>query len=958
MANIKNFPILQNSKFIKNQSTLHSSTKNSHLKHSGLHQFQKHRVSPDSGSHNNASIRTDVSLEIRESSFVRAADRPSSNLLAERQCKETEPKTRSLRGIARLIRLEGLSSLWSIHKQKKRLFESYMLNNTAINIEPTRRLYDSQSSRGSPKKQQEFKDVYEDLEASSFVNGYCSPRRSSSSMLSKDVMALIQQNLNSKRLTYDDTISEKFYVSEHLDGSLDMLDSTMQVGRKKNSSGNLVHDELGTSSSSLGSSTTLLNPPNSVKYRNGKSRRADRDITGKHGTNYYPNGDDDLLLDPHYQHRARSTGKRSDIKSKEKNKKRTPPTPIVLLKPNPGDMEDDNGSSPYHSQNYFPNTAEVTGHPSVVSVKELSWRKTKAFYEAEFSDHVSEKASTKESRKIAKKVTRRLRDVFDKNEAAIKSGFRGYSLHECIFGAKESDTDSGLEMFKWSSKSSLVDDSKKENHASSRSLNKEAKVRLAERWKITHKYRDLEIVGEGSTLGEMLSAPDGERRSSKTAYGHNDRSSKTLIGDNGSSIQNGISGPISGGGSKNKTERSRSRSLPPIGGSIRGSCTWHNILDNEKCLSHRNPINYGTSNVIKQYPSHKDDFSSQSSKFSGEEPLPCLPISIEERDSSIEARLEIQMEANVKDLPYQQLTFQIEEKDKCSAGDVPEIMAAEHGITTLVSKTSLLHPSETSVENESSNPTAHGQKEMHQEVTDDHLGIEAVSLKSSKNADYASPVSILKTPFVWHASSSSENSERVSAEVNELRMQLHLLKMEYDAYDNTSTHTPIGKYFMRTEGWEAYYTLDVLTQAGLQEFGFDLFRIIWHIPDCPLDTGLFDILEEKYHYEVAVSRPERMLLFDRINSALSQIFLKHVDVHPWVMSKLAGSLLLTRRKERARSTVEKLISQEESANGLQGAERKLDWETHWQDPVEEISLTGNEIGDLLIDDLLSEFLFD
>ncbi|XP_047969716.1 uncharacterized protein LOC125213297 isoform X2 [Salvia hispanica] len=829
-----------------------------------------------------------------------------------------------------------------------------MLNNTAINIEPTRRLYDSQSSRGCPKKQQEFKDVYEDLEASSFVNGYCSPRRSSSSMLSKDDMTLIQQNLNSKCLTYDDTISEKFYVSEHLGGSLDMLDSMMQDGRKKNSSGNLVHDEWGTSSSSLGSPTSLLNPPNSVKYGHGKSRREDRDITGKHGTNYYPNRDDGLLLDPHYQHRARSTGKRSDIESKEKNKKSTPQTPIVLLKPNPGDMKDENGSSPYHSQNYFPNTAEVTGHPFVASVKELSWRKTKAFFEAEFSDHVSEKARTEESRKIAKKVTRRLIDVFDKNEAAIKSGFRGYSLYECIFGPKESDTDSGLEMFKWPSKSSLVDYSKKDNHASSRSVNEEAKVRLAERWKITHKYQDLEIVGEGSTLGEMLSAPDGERRS---------RSNKTLISDNGSSIQNGLSGPICGGGSKNKTERSRSRSLPPIGGSIRGRFTCHNILDNEKCLSQRNPISHGTSKVIKQYPSHKDHFSSQSSKFSGEKPLPCLPISIEERDSSVEARLEIQMEANVKDLPYQQLTFQIEEKDKCSACDVPEIMAAEHGITTLVSKTSLLHPSETSVENESSSPTAHGQKvfclqEMHQEVTDDHLGIEAVSSKSSKDADYASPVSILKTPFVWKASSCSENSGRVSTEVIELQMQLHLLKMEYDAYDNTLIHTPIGKYSMRTEGWEAYYTLDVLTQTGLQEFGFDLFKILWHIPDCPLDTGLFDILEEKYHYEVAVSRPERMLLFDRINSALSQIFLKHVDVHPWVMSKLAGSLLLTRRKERAISTVEKLISQEESANGLQRAERKLDWEMHWQDPVEEIALTGNEIADLLIDDLLSEFLFD
>ncbi|KAL1565944.1 hypothetical protein AAHA92_01614 [Salvia divinorum] len=648
----------------------------------GLHQFQKHRLSRDSGSHNNASIRNDASLEIRESSFVRAADRPLANLLAER-CKETEPKRRSLRGIARLIRLEGLSSLWSGHKQ----------------------LYDSQSSRGIPKKQQEFKDVYEDLEASSFVNGRCSSRRSSSSMLSKDDVALIQQNLNSNRLTYDETISEKFYVSEHLDGSFDMLESMMQVGREKNSSGNLVHDEWGTSSSSLGSPTTLLNPPNSVKHGNGKSRRADRDITGKHGTNYYRNRDDGLLLDPHYKHRACS-----DIQSKEKNNKSTLPTPIVVLKPNPGNIKDDNGSSPYHSQNYFPNAAEVTGHPSVLRVKELSWRKTKAFYEAEFLDHVSEKARTEEAMKIAKKVTRRLKDVCDKNEAAIKSGFRGYALHECIFGAKVSDTDSGLEMFEWSSKSSFVDCSKKDNHASSMSVNEEAKVRLAERWKITHKYQDLEIVDVGSTLGEMLSAPDGERRSRKTAYGHTDRSSKTLISDNGSSIQNGLSGPISGGGSKNKTERTRSRSLPPIGGSIHGRCTCHNILDNEKCLSHRNPISHGTSEVTKQYPSHKDHFSSQSSKFNGKKHLPCLPISIEERDYSIEAKFEIQMEANVKELPCQQLMFQMEEKDNCCAGDVPEIVAAEHGITTLVSKTSLLHPSDSSVDNESSSSTAHDQK--------------------------------------------------------------------------------------------------------------------------------------------------------------------------------------------------------------------------------------------------------
>ncbi|XP_057801428.1 uncharacterized protein LOC131016737 [Salvia miltiorrhiza] len=908
-------------------------------------------------------------MEIRQSSFGRAADRPSANLLAEGICKETEPKRRSLSGIARLIRREGLPALWSVHKQKKQLLDSYRLKNTSINIEPNRQLYDGQSNRRSPKKQQESKDVYEDLELSPFVNGRCSSRWSASSMLSKSEMAHIKQNLNSKRLTYDETVSEKFHDSEDLDDTLDSRDIMMQFGRKKNSFGNLVYDQRGTSSGSLGNPRALLNPPSSVKYGNAKSRRADRDITGKHNINSYPNRDDGLLLDPHYRHRAGIAHKMSEIQSKEKSKKNTLPTPIVVLKPNLGNMKNDHDSSPHHLEDCFPNFEKMTGHPSVGSVKEMSWRKTKSYYDAEFLNPVSEEARAEEARKLAKKITRQLRDAFDKSEDAIYSGFRGYAADKNLYSAEERDIDSELEMFKWSSRSSFVDDSKRSSHASSRSVNEEAKKRLAERWKLTHKYRDLEIVGQGTTLGEMLSAPDAEKRSRKTAHGHTDRSSKKVGSDNGSSIQNGLLGTISRGGSKNKSERRlRSRSVPPLGGSILGRGTCHNMLDNEKHLFHSDPISHGTIKVTKQYPSHKDHFSSQASKFNGKKPLPCPPIFIEEIDSSLEASFEIQMEANVKDLPYQQLTFQMEEKDDCSGGDVPEIVDAEHGITTLLSETSLLHPSNSSVDNESSSSTAHDQKdfclqEVHQEDSEEgdpsvnHLGAELVSSESSKDADYASPVSVLETSFIEDASSSSENTERVSAEVSELRMQLQLLKMESEAYDNTSTHISSEKDSLSAEGWEASYILDVLIQAGLQDFGFDLFRIIWHSPDCPLDTRLFDILEEKYRNERAASRPERMLLFDRINSGLSEIFLKHVDVRPWVMSKLAGSLHLTWQKERARSTVEKLIGQE-SANGLQVTERILDREMQWQNPKEEIALTGNEIGELLIDDFINEFLFD
>lgn len=652
------------------------------------------------------------SVEIRQSSFGRAPPaRPSPNLLGEKIHKETQPKRRSLSGIARLIRGEGLPSLWNAHKQKKKLLDSYRLNETSTDIARNRQVYDGQSSRRSPKKQ-ESEVVNEDLETSPFVNGRYSSRWSASSMLSKSEMALIQQNLDSKRFTYDETSNEKLRDSEDVDGTLDMLgsrDLMSHFGRRKNSVGSTVYDTRG-SSSSLGSPTALLNPPSSAKLINVKSRRSDKDIDkdliGKHNITYDPNSDDDLLADPHHRLRARIAHKLSDIQLEEKSKKNTPPTPILVLAPNFRDKQNDLRASSYHSQGSLPNSAKMTVNPCVGSAKELSWRKTKSYYDAEFLE-------PEEARKYAQKITRQVRDACDESEVALHSGLGGYAANESSYGANKSDIDSDKEIFKRSSKSSCVDDNKRGSHPSSRSVNEEAKKRLVERWKITSRYRDLEIVGEISTLGDMLSKPDGEKRSKQTGRGHIDRSGTQVGSDNGSSS-------ISRGGSKNRTERtSRSRSLPPIGGEIRGRDTRHDMLASEKHLLHNEPTSHGTSKITKQYPSHKDHFSSQGSMFRGKKPLPCPPNNTEEMDSSLEARFEIQMEANVKELPYQQLMFQVGEKDDCSGNDdVAEIVAADAkcGIKTLLPKTPLSHPNHSSEDYESSSSTAHDQKDSCHQV--------------------------------------------------------------------------------------------------------------------------------------------------------------------------------------------------------------------------------------------------
>lgn len=649
-------------------------------------------------------------MEIGQSSVGRATDRPLANLRAERNYresdpkrihKETEPKRRSFSGIARLLRREGLPSLWHAYKQKKRLLHSYHLNNTSIDVEPNRQLYDGQSNRRSPKEQQEFKDVYEDLETSPYVSGRYSSRWSASSMLTKSDMALIRQNLDSKRLTHDKTASEKLQESTELYDTSDTIDSrdiSVQSGRQQKSlSPNPVYDLRGTSSSSLGCPTTRLNPPSSAKYGNSKSRIPNRDIAGKHKTIYHPNNDDGLPLDPHDCHRACTAHRTSDIQLKEGNKKNTIPTPIFVLRPNQGDVQNGHGSSPYHSQSYSPNSRKVKEHPSVGCSNELSWKKTDSYYDAEFL-----KPGYKEARNLANKITSRMRDACDESEDTLYSGFRG---------TEESDQ---LEMFKWPSRSSFSDDNKRGSHPSLGPVSEGAKKRLAERWKITHRFRDLELDGKVSTLDEMLSTPDGEKRSPKTAHGRIDRSSPQVDADNGSSVRHGLEGTISRGASKNKTERtSRSRSVPPIGGRTHGSGTCH-----EKHLLHSEPISQGTSKVTKQYPSHKDHFSCQGLQFRGKKPLLCPPIYIEELDSSLEARFEIQMEANIKDLPYRQLSFQMAEKDDGSASDAFETVATEHGSTTLISKTSLLHPNISLVDNDSSSSSssAHDQKDFSLQV--------------------------------------------------------------------------------------------------------------------------------------------------------------------------------------------------------------------------------------------------
>ncbi|KAL8509100.1 hypothetical protein ACS0TY_016335 [Phlomoides rotata] len=265
-------------------------------------------------------------------------------------------------------------------------------------------------------------------------------------------------------------------------------------------------------------------------------------------------------------------------------------------------------------------------------------------------------------------------------------------------------------------------------------------------------------------------------------------------------------------------------------------------------------------------------------------------------------------------------------------GDPTDLMTDKHEITTLPSEPSTDDQEDFSVQGLHHGPPEEGSPSLHQ------LGAESSSESSRK----AYPNS---------ASSCSESFERVSADLNELRKNQLLLKLESSACDEISTlisNEEDSDYpSLSAERWEVSYTLNVLTQSGFHDFGFDMFKVMWDYPDHPLNPALFDTLETKYVDDMLELRSERLLLFHRINSALLQAFQKHVDLRTWMMPKLGKQV-----KEGEKDAVEGLISSESTHQQI--VERVVVlMDMQPGDPLEEVAPI---IEELVLDDMIIEFL--
>ncbi|KAL0309810.1 UNVERIFIED_CONTAM: hypothetical protein Sradi_5923300 [Sesamum radiatum] len=568
-------------------------------------------------------------LELGQRSLGRATGIPMKKLLAEEMSKEVESRKRSPSVIARLMGLDGLPSPRHVHRQQKRYTDSYQHQDASVNVQRNSQLYDGRSNRRSSLDHPEFKDVYEDLEASHVVNRRCSSRWSASSILTKPEMALIRQKfIDAKRLSADEMLQD----SKELDDTLEMLDSNKDLLLKFLQQPDSLfvkhlHDLQVDPGSSLGSRIAVLKPSNSEKYESkAKAWRSERDTSSKHQVTSHLKRKDGLLLEPHNRHRSHVSHNSSRIQLDEKDEDTILPTRIVVLKPNLGKMQNavTTVSSPDQSNGYQPSFKKIKEYPRVQGTESISSRRKDPSHNLGFS-----KVMSKEAREMAREITMRMRDGCDETMDAKSTGHRGYVGDESSYDANESDSDSESEVFNLSSRKSF-DDNKlcryPSSHYGESSVNREAKKRLTERWKMTHKYQDLEMVSKGSTLGEMLALPDREimpkPQNAKMNLGR-------ACGSPGSSNENVVRdvplGISSRDGWKDEISRnsSRSRSVPPstCGRSHRKS-RYQDELAEDKHLMHIDPVPCGGSNVTKGNPSHKADYSYKDSKSRSKKPHP------------------------------------------------------------------------------------------------------------------------------------------------------------------------------------------------------------------------------------------------------------------------------------------------------------------------------------------------
>ncbi|KAF8397556.1 hypothetical protein HHK36_016475 [Tetracentron sinense] len=956
------------------------------------------KLASDSSSCSSGTTYEDLfASDLRRSSSKLAGGTPMKKLLAEELSKEMESLRRPPSVIARLMGFDGMPPQQPVHKHQKRFSENYLQRTASIGLQGNSSCYVSHSFGKNVREQQEFKDVFEDLEASKAER-----QGTTNSKLTEAEVAFIRQKfMDAKRLSTD----EKLQHSKEFHDALEVLDSNKDLLLKFLQEPDSlftkhIHDMQGVPPHSGLGHKSVLKSSNNPKCENidiwwKSERKTERmDVTDsllKH--------DNGIVSHSHSKHGIHNSHKNSKSGLGGKDEICLLPTRIVVLKPNLGKAQNAarSVSSPSSSEGFqsgHRKHKEITSSQNRVLFAEVRERKTSS-NNVELLRHRS-----RGSREIANEITRNMRHNVSSGFVKVsRSGIRGYAGDEssCYTSGNDSAKESDVGRQTSRNVFGLKDRySPSSSYSTESSVSREAKKRLSERWKMTHRFQEVGLVSRGSTLGEMLAKPDREMRpmSFDSLIGEDGAGDRFARNDGGSRRSSPL-GISSRDGWKDVLSGTlpRSKSLPASStafGSPKASIR-QGAFGNDRCLMPKEAINQGTSKSRRRNSNQKDSSFSRNPIYGSKESQSSL---WEDRVSNnIVEEIQISL-----DVPGNNL----QEKDVSEKPMVHEPSAGSGANTTLVPDiVAKSEPTDVSMSSETpeellpepttcvllvknGDPSAHDPYDSIPQETSNGRPVEVSvpspravtepeSPASCKEADNPSPVSVLEPPFVEEISSDSECFDKVSSDLQGLRIQLQLLKLESsEAYteglgmivssDEDTGEGSIGLpaekeelmgVFRAKENRDLSYLFDVLVDSGFHGANLENALATWYSLECPVSLLVFETLEKKYGEQISWTRSARKLLFDRINSGLMEILRLCMDPHPWVKPE--------RKKISPRQCTEALEEElwnlldsrgKEASEG--SSEKVVIREMKWLELGDEIDVIGREIERLLTDEVISE----
>ncbi|KNA24525.1 hypothetical protein SOVF_014600 [Spinacia oleracea] len=945
---------------------------------------------PNSGSHSrtySSTATSELSFDLGGSSGELSTGITMKKLLADEMSKETESGRRSPSIIARLMGLDGLPTPHNTNKKQKKQSDSHQRGSGSAGFPKDGRLHDSRSHRKNVMGQQKFKDVYEVIDRSNMeiVDRSNMETRSNTSHAAsnrnptEDEIGFIRRKfMDVKRFSTD----EKLQHSKEYYDALDVLDSNkdllLKIFQEPNSLFSKHLHDLHDSPDSYNGCVLGMNSKNALKCNidaigcqatGEASQKIDIRHSHKRSTscncNIYNTHSTDL-------HKLSFSGGNEDSLSN--------PTKIVVLKPNLGKSLKSTKSafstSPCEPQSDFEMYNECS------NLKHLGPEVRGKGNKQDDIDIYGRRS--RESRELAREITRRMRNIgvdsFNVSSSAY-NGYKGYSADESSHDTSENDSSDESETTFLSSRTSSNRTAR--NKASSlrymeSSVNMEAKKRLSERWKMTHRSQEQVESNKGSTLADMLAIPDVDIRPRRPdivvprdeclrTSGRNDRSVKLTAPLGISSRDGWKDGCVQ--------NLSRSRSLPSSVNNLGSpkSNSRHEAITAERFLIRKESVDHARNKAIRRNSRRKGASFSEYRKPTDEKFESC-----DVRVEMVDDTHEVQSNRNVM-------------KNTIDGKDSPDVKAVILELPSCRYDTSLALSAQ--VEQENNNvydESATASEISPYNLPDDGCSTSDVpsvpqvgnssylqcaashaeSPASSKEPEQPSPISVLEAPFVEDVSSGSECFERVSAELHGLRKQLQLLKLESEVYDEGSvivssdeygedpTELHDGKHFPQVgegECWESWYLVDVLTLSGLDKTDCELFLETCYSTDCPIDPWVFEDLEKRYGELESCSRSERKLLFDHISTRTSEIYQQFEDLEPW--SKTSRNNIGPRwLKDVLKTELHKMLEKHENKVAENAIDMVILSEMRWTQLGENISVVGRDIEALLINELIAETL--